>query len=247
MHVFVKELAEWAEQIEQEFFRIERENGWIASLINGLIAGVAVGVVAWIVTRFERGQEGDLLLFACLGSSSAAIVLAPVAKTNSLRSILIAYAVSASVCLLLYPLHHYTATAIPLQCLLAVCLSVFSMRALDAMHPAAVGSALAFIIYDRDINSLLLLMVAIMCLLVIVKVLAYIYRQELTFRDFPLEFRRSYYGSELTLTLVDSDSDNGTSESETSSDSDADSDVPEPGRVETGETAPQADRFPSAN
>ncbi len=73
---------------------------------------------------------------------------------------------------------------------------------LEAMHPAAVGSAMAFIIYDdRDMRSLILLLLAIVGLLTVVKIMVYIYREELEFRQFSREFRRTYYGDELTLML----------------------------------------------
>ena len=76
------------------------------------------------------------------------------------------------------------------------------MRLIDAMHPAAVGSAMAFIIFDRNVGSLILLLLAIVGLLTVVKILAYIYREELTFRNFFREMRREYYGREMTLTIV---------------------------------------------
>jgi len=206
MHVFATGLAELAERVEQGFFRIERENRWAASLMNGLIAGIAVGVVAWLVMSMEQDflelNEADLLLFACLGSSSASVVFAPVAKTNSLRSIILAYLASAVVCVLLFPLHKWGSCPLPIQCFLAVTISIFLMRLIDAMHPAAVGSAMAFIIYERNLASLILLLLAIVGLLTVVKLLAYIYLEELRFRNFSREIRREYYGNEMTLTIV---------------------------------------------
>lgn len=203
-----EDIWEIARRVELEFFRIERESRWRAACINGLIAGTSVGVIAWLVMTLEQGvmkfEEGNLILFACLGSSSAAIVFAPVARTNSLRSIVLAYLIAAAWCAVLIPLRESQYLSLPMQCFVAVTLSITLMRMLDAMHPAAVGSVLAFVIYRRNIESLLLLLLAIIGLLMIVKVLAYIYREELTFRDFPREFRRQYYGAEMLLHM-DSD------------------------------------------
>ena len=203
MHVFAKEFSELARKVEHEFFRIERENRWLSSAINGLIAGISVGLVSWLVaTSTLVSGEGDLLLFACLGSSAASVVFAPVAKSNSLRSIILAYVSASIVCLVLFPVHTHSLLPIPAQCFLAVSFSIFLMRLIGAMHPAAIGSALAFIIYDRDIQSLIILMLAILGLLTIVKLLAYIYLEELRFNTFHKEFRRGYYGEEMTVTLV---------------------------------------------
>ena len=188
-----------AQHVEHTFFRIEREKRWLAGLVNGIIAGAAVALVAWLVTTL---QEGDLLLFACLGSSAASVVFAPISKTNSLRSIIVAYAISSLVCAVLFPIHALDVLPIPLMCFASVSLSVTLMRVLDTMHPAAIGSALAFVIYDRNIQSLLMLMLAVIGLLAIVKMLAYVYLEDLEFRTFWKEFHRDYHGRELTLTVA---------------------------------------------
>ena len=161
-----------------------------------------MAVVSWLVATLE---EGDLLLFACLGSSAASVVFAPLAKTNSLRTIIIAYVLAAVVCLLLIPINQQQILPIPLQCFLAVSVPIALMRLTDTMHPAAIGSALAFIFYDRDARSLLLLLLAILGLLTIVKVLAYIYLEDLEFRKFGKEFLRHYYGEEMMVTVVDAE------------------------------------------
>jgi CBS-domain-containing membrane protein len=185
--------------IEEAFFRIERKNSWPAAVVNGAIAGGAVAVVTWLVTSL---QEGDLLLFACLGSSAASVVFSPLSKANSLRTIVTAYGISALICVLLFPIHRHELLPIPLQCFLAVCLPVAFMRASDTMHPAAIGSAMAFIIYDREPRVLLMLLLAILGLLTVVKVLAYVYLEDLEFRQFGKEFRRDYYGREVTVTVL---------------------------------------------
>jgi CBS-domain-containing membrane protein len=194
--------ARWSrlsDDIEKAFFRIERKNSWPAAVVNGAIAGGAVAIVTWLVSTL---QEGDLLLFACLGSSAASVVFSPLSKANSLRTIVVAYGISALVCLLLFPIHRQELLPIPLQCFLAVCLPVAFMRASDTMHPAAIGSAIAFVIYDREPRGLLMLLLAILGLLCVVKVLAYVYLEDLEFRQFGKEFRRDYYGREVTVTIL---------------------------------------------
>ena len=203
IHLFTRELHRLADGIEREFFRIERESRFLSSLMNGLIAGTAVGIVSWLSVTLE---EGDLLLFACLGSSAASVVFAPISRANSLRSIIFAYMICCGVCLGLsaaQPVLPLTMHDWPsLHCFVAVLVSIFLMRLCDAMHPAAVGSAMAFIIYERDMRSLVLLMLAMIGMLTIVKVLAYVYLEPLTFRTFGREFSRDYYGHEMTVTVV---------------------------------------------
>lgn len=192
-------LSKLANELEQKFFQIERANSWQAAIVNGVIAGAAVALVAWLMTNFE---EGDFILFACLGSSAASVVFAPLAKTNSLRTIVSAYVITTLVCAALYPIHKHQWLPIPAQCFLAVAIPIGIMRRADMMHPAAIGSALAFIIYDRPPQMLVILLLAIVGLLTIVKILAYIYLEDLTFKKFPHEFRRDYYGKELTITIT---------------------------------------------
>ena len=198
-HYLAESVTRLASDIEQSFFRIENRNSWLAALVNGTIAGAAVALVAWMMSAPE---EGDLLLFACLGSSAASVVFAPLARANSLRTIVCAYVISSVVCLVLYPIHANEWLPIPVQCFLAVMLPIAVMRLTDTMHPAAIGSALAFIIYDRSPQVLVMLLLAIVGLLTVVKVLAYIYLEDLTFREFTREFRREYYGRELLVTIT---------------------------------------------
>lgn len=195
-HVFADRWTRLAADVEQIFFRIERENRILAALINGAIAGASVALVAWLVTSL---REGDLLLFACLGSSAASVVFAPMARNNSLRTIIFAYLVASATCLVLVPMRDYSPE--PLLCFLAVALPVTMMRLLDTVHPAAIGSSLAFIIYERETKTVILLLLAIIGLLTIVKVMAYIYLEELRFKDFGREFRKDYYGQEMTVTI----------------------------------------------
>ena len=61
---------------------------------------------------------------------------------------------------------------------------------------------MAFIIYDRNIQSVLLLLLAILGLLTIVKMLAYVYLEDLQFKTFWKEFRREYHGPEMTVTVL---------------------------------------------
>jgi len=200
--IFTVPWSRLASDVERSFFKIERETSWLAGLVNGVIAGAAVAVVTWMMLALEL-QEGDFLLFACLGSSAASMVFAPLAKSNSLRTIVAAYSIAGILCVAVWPIHRYEWLPLPWQCFLAVCLPVAVMRATDTMHPAAIGSALAFIIYDRQPQGILLLLLAILGLLTIVKILAYIYLEELKFRHFGREFRRSYYGEEVTVTILE--------------------------------------------
>jgi len=198
-HVLAGRVTRLAKDLENQFFKIEQANRWPAAVFNGTIAGAAVALIAWVMTSV---QEGDLILFACLGSSAASVVFAPLAKANSLRSIVTAYVIAAGVCLLLNPFEEYKWLPVPVLCFVAVGLPIAIMRLLDCMHPAAIGSALAFIIYERPPKTLVLLLLAILGLLTIVKVLAYIYLEELTFKQFKYEFRRNYYGRELLVTMT---------------------------------------------
>ena len=194
--VFTRGLSRVAETIEREFYRIEKENRWLSSLINGLIAGLAVGIVSYLF------QERDLLLFACLGSSAASVVFDPLSRRNSLRVILIAYLIALAASAAIYPIHSADLAPLSVQCFLAVSISIALMRLFDAPHPAAVGSALAFILFDRNLASLAMLSLAILGLLTVVKILAYIYLEELQFRFFAKEFHRDYYGKEIRVTVV---------------------------------------------
>jgi CBS-domain-containing membrane protein len=198
-HVLIRHWTRLAREIEQTFSYIERERRVLAAVINGAIAGTSVALIAWLVTELE---QGDVLLFACLGSSAASLVFAPLSRFNSLRTIILAYVIASLTCVGLFPIYQHGLLPLPLQFFLAVTIPVTVMRLVDCMHPAAIGGALAFVIYERSLHSLLVLLPAIIGLLTIVKALTYVYRDELDFRHFGNEFRRRYYGREVTVTVA---------------------------------------------
>ncbi len=198
-HLHIDEFHHLADSIERMFDRIEHTRPFLRSVISGAIAGLAVGVVAWLFAG------GEILLFACLGSSTAAAVFAPLSRNNSLRTQILAYLSAVAASLLLYPLTELGEMSVAVQCGLAVGASVFFMRWFGAMHPAAVGSALAFVLYDRSPLSLGFLMLAILTVLVLVKVFLYAYLEPLTFNNFHREFRRDYYGPEMRVTVIASE------------------------------------------
>ncbi|MFT5527543.1 MAG: CBS-domain-containing membrane protein [Pirellulaceae bacterium] len=200
-HIFAAGWTQLASNIEKTFFKIERESSWLAAIVNGSIAGGSVALIAWLLT--SSASEGDYLLFARLGSSAASIVFAPVAKSNSLRTIICAYIIASLSCLVIIPIRDLI--PLPFQCFLAVAVPITLMRVSDTMHPAAIGSAMAFIIYHREPKAIILLLLAIIGLLTITKILAYIYLEDLTFKQFGKEFRREYYGREVTITVVKED------------------------------------------
>ena len=199
-HIFVTEWTRLARDIENQFFDLEERSWFWGAAINGIIAGAAVTLVAWTMSQL---QEGDLILFACLGSSAASVVFAPMAKVNSLRSIILAYGIASVVCVVLIPAHQDPWVPLSVQCGIAVGLPVMLMRLSDSMHPSAIGSSLAFILFDRQLGEQLKLLIAIIGLLIIVKVLAYIYLRDLRFKDFGREFTREYFGRETIVTVTD--------------------------------------------
>lgn len=201
-HMWIRRWTRLAREVEQTFSGIERDRPVLAAMINGGIAGTSVTLVAWLATELEKG---NVLLFACLGSSAASLVFAPLSRFNSLRTIILAYVIASLTCVGLFPIYQHGLLPLPLQFFLAVTVPVTVMRLADCMHPPAIGGALAFVIYDRSLHSLLVLLPAIIGLLTIIKVLTYVYRDELEFKRFGNEFRRGYYGREVTVTVVKAD------------------------------------------
>lgn len=53
-HVMAAPLTKLANDLEQSFFRIERANSWQAAAVNGMLAGAAVPLVAWLITKWKR-------------------------------------------------------------------------------------------------------------------------------------------------------------------------------------------------
>ena len=165
-------------------------------IVHAIIAGIGVAIVAFF---FQISIHTSFLL-ACMGSSAALIMLHPKKKSNSLRTVGLAYMtifmVGYIIWLLAQKLGVSTSLYGPLSMFLVIVISFLIMVALDIFHAPAIGGALGFVLEGQDINELVLLFAAVVVMLYFLKFLQYMYKEELKLEHFILEFSKDHYKHE---------------------------------------------------
>jgi len=156
-------------------------------LIPCFIAGFSVLIVIYF---FSWGGAGINVLFASLGSSAFIITSFPDTRFARLRNVLLSYLFGG-----IFGLISSQLVDLGLVVYGAGFLAVFgtssAMLLCRSIHPPASGAALAFVIYRREYTfEFLMLFFAILGIMVVGKLLIYIYKKEMNIEEFKHEFVR---------------------------------------------------------
>lgn len=167
-----------------------------AHIAHAIIAGLGVAIVSF----FFQISVQTIFLLACMGSSAALIMLHPKKKSNSLRTVGLAYLTAFLVSYIIWLVGKKIALIDafngPLSMFLVVAISFLVMVVLDIFHAPAIGGALGFVLEGQDVNELVLLFAAVVVMLYFLKFLQYMYKEELKIEHFLVEFTREHYGHE---------------------------------------------------
>ena len=170
----------------KEFLKKERQI-WHKRFTPSLIAGIAVA----LITLFFKMTASNIVLFSSLGASAAIITQKYVHKLTILRTVIQSYLVSLIVSFFVIFLIGYFKLSFTWSVLIVVTLVTLGVYLLDAFHPPAISAAISFILIDGGVWDTLLIFFAVILLLVLVKLLTYIfYYQHLKLKDFHKEFKK---------------------------------------------------------
>tara|TARA_Y100000310_G_C20664169_1_gene806521 strand:+ start:207 stop:770 length:564 start_codon:yes stop_codon:yes gene_type:complete len=169
-----------------DFFKKERAV-WHKRFVPSLIAGIAVA----IITLFFEMTASNIVMFASLGASAAIITQKYVHKLTILRTVIESYLIALVVSLVVLFLLHQFSFSFSIAVLLAVTLVTLAIYLGDAFHPPAISAALSFILLDGNVWDTLLIFFSVIVLLIIVKLLTYIfYYEHLELNKFHHEFKK---------------------------------------------------------
>ena len=140
--------------------QIRRRFGTREELILALLPTSIVLIVFGVVQAWSK-QE---LLFASLASSAFLIYLDPKHATNSARTLVISQILSALIGFVSF----YVFGAGYLSAASAMVVAIVAMVTLDAVHPPAVSTALAFGFRSSNDNNLVLFTLSVLLLVLLV-------------------------------------------------------------------------------
>ncbi len=162
-------------------------------LVHSIIAGLSVALLALFLTKSL--SQGGLILFASVAATAGVMCHFPKSKSNSLRSVILSYACAIIISILIWQGIQMYNTSLVLASFLAVFSVSVMFYIFDIFHPPAISAVMGFLLYnDQQLHHLLVLFVSLIGLLIILKLLWYIYAEELQIEHFVKEFTQKHYG-----------------------------------------------------
>lgn len=169
----------------KRFLKKERQI-WHRHFVPSLVAALAAGLIAYI---FEA-TTSNIILFASLGASAFILSNAEKHRLTKLKITVKAYTIAVILSVLLY----YIDKIIPMHMCIKISILVFivsmGLYLANAVHPPAVSASLSFILLERGLGELFMLLLAIILLLTMMRAFTYVYSKDLSIRHFLHEFKK---------------------------------------------------------
>lgn len=151
---------------------------------------IVVALSVALITLFFQMNAANILIFSCLGASALILANESNHKTTSLRVVFESYLITGLIAIIILYLFNFFEISFFWQVFATMFFSSLLVYAFDCFHPPAIGSSLAFLIFQRSFYELLLLIAAIFILLTMIRFLMYIRYEELKVEEFFKEFKK---------------------------------------------------------
>lgn len=149
---------------------------WSSHFGPAFIAGIAVAIIFF----FFEFSPGNILLFASLGASAAILTHTKFKETANIKITILSYIIMCGIAILIRLLNLPTFAGIFLT--IFIVSGVLSW--LRLFHPPAISASLSFLLYEYEMLNLLALLFSVVCLLLLVRFLAYLMHPHLNIRHF---------------------------------------------------------------
>jgi len=161
---------------------------WHRHFIPSLLAGVLVGLISFIY----EATVSNIILFASIGASAVILTNSRSHHLTKLHTTIVAYFVTILISSAVYFFNVFIPLHISINIFLLIFLVGLALFLVNAFHPPAITASLSFILLERPLIDLLYLFSAVIILFVLLRLLTYIFSQNLSVKNFIREFTRSF-------------------------------------------------------
>lgn len=163
---------------------IKEKRLWHKHFIPALFAGLA----AAIVSLMYQATPANIVLFASVGASAIILTHSRSHHLTKLHTTVKAYIVAIIVSIIMYFFNNYFIIHLSIQIFIIIFLVGLSILMLDAFHPPSISACISFVLANHKIFDLLILSTQILVLLVIVRLITYLFSEHLSIKEFINEF-----------------------------------------------------------
>lgn len=147
-------------------------------------------IVTLIVALFDL-TISTIVLFGSVAASAFILTHSHSHHLTKLRTTIKAYILAIIISGVIFILTHKLNLPMELSAFLLILFVSLALYLFDAVHPPAVSASFSFILFDANLWLLLYLFVSIVILLVLVRLMTYVFSQNLSLKSFIQEFKHS--------------------------------------------------------
>jgi len=143
-----------------------------------------------VLALLFKANLPNIILFGSVGASAAILTNSDSEHLIKLRTALIGYSLAILFSSIIFLFNRVLDLPLALNILLVIFPVTLAQFLLNSFHPPAVGASLSFILLDKDINQLASLFITILVLLIIVRMITYVFSNNLSVEKFWDEFKK---------------------------------------------------------
>jgi hypothetical protein len=160
---------------------------WHDHFLPSLLAGL---VVAFLSVVYQM-TIANIVLFASVGASATILTNDTHHHLTKLRTTIFAYMIAIVISLSIYAVNQQLHMPLAVNLFFLVFLVALGLFLLNAFHPPAITASLSFLLLKSPVVDLTYLLLEIIVLLIAVRFITYVFRQQLPVQEFLQEFKKS--------------------------------------------------------
>ena len=174
---------------DPDWHSLPKIDRWYKYIGPSMAAGIAAGFMAFLF-EFTRS---NLILLASVCATAGILAYRKRAHVAKLKTVMTAYTLVGLASIITV----YITTHFPLEfhwkILILVTLITLFLYSFNVLHPPAISAGVAFVIAERPLPELILLIVAIFTLFITLRLVVYGLSKQLELREFIYEFVHEEY------------------------------------------------------
>ena len=145
---------------------------------------IIVAVSVSLLTLVFRLSTVNLLLFSCLGASAVILVNQKKYSHSSLGVVIKSYVLTGIIALVILNLYNFLNLTFTSMVFSTMLISFLALYLTKSIHPPAIGSGLAFLIFERSIYELGILLICVLTLLSLINFMMSLYYKNDKIKNF---------------------------------------------------------------
>lgn len=154
------------------------------------LPSLGAALIVALISLGVKATTSNVLLFASLGASAYILTNKERHHLTVLRTILISYIIAAIISSIVYTINLFIPLHLSINLFILVLTVGLALYLFNVVHPPAVSASLAFILFERAYNDIIVLLGCIIILFIAVRTIIYLKSHHFSIKEFMEDFRK---------------------------------------------------------